>query len=134
MKEIICILVLSFLFGGNAHSEEVILHCKFKYGDRTSQGVKTEYRQGEIKDEYLKIDFEREKIISAPHYIGFIKPSVLFKLDELVWYDGKENHYGFFAALSRVTGKLQIIWNNFETNNRWSTEYNYSCSKGNLKF
>ena len=127
-------MVLGLLFGGNAHSKEVILHCKFKYGEQTSPGVKTEYKQGEIKDEYLKIDFEKEKIISAPHYHGFIKPSVLFKLDELVWYDGKESHYGFFALLSRVTGELKIVWNNIETNNIWSTLYYYSCSKGNLKF
>jgi hypothetical protein len=122
------------MIGGVARAEVIVLHCKFKSGDKTSPGVSIDYKKGDIKDEFLKIDFEKEKIISAPHYVGFIKPSVLFRLDKLSWYDSKTNYYIFFSDLNRVSGELKITWNNMETNNKWSTLYYYDCSKGNLKF
>ena len=122
------------MLGVNANAEETVLHCKFKYGDKRTKGVIIDYKKGDIKDEFLKIDFEKEKIISAPHYVGFIKPSVFFELEKLSWYDSKKDDYLFFSLLNRVSGELKISWTNMQTNNKWSTLYYYDCSKGNLKF
>ena len=55
-------LLLIFLFLTSVANAETLLHCKFKWGDKVSPGKRTTYTEGEIKDIYLKIDFDKEKV------------------------------------------------------------------------
>ena len=144
IKNSLTIMVLGlFLFiSQTSIAAETMLHCKFKYGDRTILGKTQDYGPGDIEDEYLKIDFDKEKIISVPHYTrgyfgidGFGRDSVLFKDVELVWYGKKKDVYSYHASLNRQTGKLKILYNQSSSKpERESTEYNYSCSRTKLKF
>ena len=65
MRYLIVFLILTV----NSYSAETTLYCKFKNGDRWKDPDRNKVilGEGDVVDEYLKIDFEKEKIISAPN-------------------------------------------------------------------
>lgn len=102
-------------------------------GDRTNPNK--EWGIGDQPDEYLKIDFEKEKIKDAPYFENFFVSNLLFWVNKVTWYRTKKNSYSFFAELNRETGVLKIIWNKLPSNSEaYSTEHIYQCKKANMKF
>jgi len=133
MKKLLSILVFSLLFSGGASAEITTLHCKFVLGDRTNP--KIEYGIGDQQDEYLKIDFDKEKIVSAPYYENIFVSNPLFQIDKVTWHRTKKKSYSFFSELDRKTGQLNIIWNKLPSGTEaYSTEHIYECSKAEMKF
>lgn len=128
-------LLLIFLFLTSAANAETLLHCKFKWGDKVSPGERTTYTEGEIKDIYLKIDFEKEKVIESPFGIygtfGISKTNILFTTSEVRWW-GENQYVSLFANLNRQNGELRSVYNRKDV--RESSEENYICSRGKLKF
>ena len=131
-------LIIFLILTANSYSAETTLYCKFKNGDgwQDPDRKKVILGEGDIKDEYLKIDFDKEKIISAPNYEGFWKTNVIFDPNIVKWNGSKKGVYSYSAELNRETGKLWIIWNQFKTKYtiREAWEYNYDCSKAKMKF
>ena len=137
MKPLLTFLTLFLMLGGVAGAE-ITLYCKFKNGGGWQDPDRKEVilGEGDVEDEYLKIDFEKEKIISAPNYEGFWKTSVIFQPTSVDWHGSKKGVYSYSAKLDRETGKLWIIRNQFKTKYtiREAWEYNYTCSKAKMKF
>lgn len=130
----VLILVLSFLILTNAVNAETLLHCKFKWGDKVTPGVRTMIDARFMKDIYLKIDFEKEKSIESPFNIYGTFGSntkVVFAISEVRWF-GENKYIRKSATLDRQTGNLRIVYNSLERTE--SGEENYICTKGNLKF
>ena len=133
MKKILTLILLSFLFTNISYSEVVNLKCSFVLGDQTKP--KKEWGIGDQPDEYLKINFEKEKIIEAPYYENFFVSNPVFRRNKVTWNRLKKNKYMFFAELNRENGVLNIVWNKLPTDSqRYSTEHIYQCEKANLKF
>jgi len=129
-------LIILLLISQTAFSAEKLLHCKFKWGDKVSPEKKTVFSEGELSDVYLKIDFDREKVIDSPFNVygtfGINKTNVVFTSSEVKWY-GKNKYVRRVATLDRQTGRLRSVYNNL-ANKRESGEENYTCSLGNLRF
>ena len=134
MRLVIVFLILTV----NSYSAETTLYCKFINGDGWQDPDRKEIilGQGDVKDEYLKIDFNKEKIISAPNYEGSWKTRVIFKPSIVTWQGSKKGVYSYTAELDRETGKLSIIRNQFKTKYtiREAWGYNYNCTKAKMKF
>jgi len=130
------ILLISFLLSGNAYAKETKLHCKFVSGDKTAPGKKRIfYKKGDLSDVYLKIDFDREKVIESPFNVyGLLgsKTSIIFDGAEVSW-TGKNKYVHKVAILNRQNGNL-IEVDNILDDSREATQRNYICSKSRLKF
>lgn len=104
-------------------------------GERANPNETIEWGLGDQPDEYLKIDFEKERIKEAPHYENLFVSSPFFWENKVTWYRTRKNLYSYFAELNRETGVLNIIWNKLPSDaKRYSTEHIYQCEKANLKF
>ena len=133
MKKILTLILLSFLFTNISYSEVVNLKCSFVLGDQTKP--KKEWGIGDQPDEYLKINFEEEKIVEAPYYENKFVSNPVFWQKYVSWNRLKKNKYMFFAELNRETGVLNIVWNKLPTNSEaYSTEHVYQCKKSEFKF
>ena len=135
MKKLFTLILISFLYLNPSYSEEITLKCLFVMGERTSPNEVREWGLGDQPDEYLKLDFEKEKIKDAPYYENFFVSNPLFWENKVTWHRTKKNSYGFFAELNRETGVLNIIWNKLPSDSkRYSTEHIYQCEKAKMKF
>lgn len=139
MKNIFLLVLISFLISNISYSEEKTLHCKFVGGDLVEfiQDGKnrTIYGAGDIEDEYIVIDFEKEKIKSAPYYRNIFVTNPLFQADEVSWDGFKKNVFSYSVRLNRKNGRLWIIYNQLPPEaGKLSWEYNYDCEEAKLKF
>ncbi len=127
------ILASSFLFLvlSNAVRAETILHCKFKSGTTYLQKEQTNYTMNDV---FLKIDFDKEKVIESPfgvYKFGISKTNILFTTSEVTW-SGQNDYVRIFVNLNRQTGEL--VSNRNYLKEFKLDEEKYLCSKGKLKF
>jgi len=139
MRKTFLLILFSFLISNISYSEEKTLHCKFVGGDLVEfiQDGKnrTIYGAGDKEDEYIVIDFEKEKIKSAPYYVNKFLTYPLFQADEVGWDRRKKNEFSYSVRLNRKNGRLWIIYNQLPTEpGVFSWEYNYDCEDAKLKF
>ena len=128
----IIILVFSFLILTNVVYAETLLHCKFKSGTTYLRKEQTNYTKEDI---FLKIDFNKEKVIESPFGVygtfGVSKTNILFTTSEVKWW-GKNDYVEISVNLNRQTGEL--ISNSNSLKEFKLDEAKYLCSKGKLKF
>jgi hypothetical protein len=127
----IIILVFSFLILTNAVNAETLLHCKFKSGTTYLRKEQTNYTTDDV---FLKIDFNKEKVIESPfgvYKFGISKTNILFTTSEVTW-SGQNDYVKIFVNLNRQTGEL-VSNQNFLKEFKLD-EAKYLCSKGKLKF
>jgi len=127
------ILASSFLFLvlSNAVRAETILNCKFKSGITYLQKEQTNFT---VNDVFLKIDFDKKKVIESPfgvYKFGILKTNILFTTSEVMWH-GKNDDVEISVKLNRQTGEL--VSNRNSLKEFKLDEEKYLCSKGNLKF
>ena len=139
LKNFFLIIFISFLISNISYSEEKTLRCLFVLGERnefTENGTKTfEFGIGDKEDEYLVIDFEKERIKSAPYYQGFFSTNFTFQPEKITWSKTKKNNYTFYVELNRVSGRLQIIYNSLPTGiGSYNEEYFYTCENFKTRF
>ena len=101
------ILASSFLFLvlSNVVRAETILNCKFKSGTTYLQKGQTNFT---VNDVFLKIDFDKEKVIESPfgvYKFGISKTNILFTTSEVTW-SGQNDYVKIFVNLNRQTGEL----------------------------
>ena len=132
---LLILIISGMLLLSTVARAETLLQCKFNSGDRVFSGVKTTYTEGEIQDIFLKIDFEKEKVIESPFGIygtfGISKTNILFTTTEVKWW-GENQYVSMFANLNRQNGELKSVYNK-KDGGESRLEY-YICSKGKLKF
>jgi len=135
-KLFLSILVICSLLGGNAYAKETKLHCEFVSGDKVAPGKKKIlYKEGDLSDVYLKIDFDREKVIESPFNVYGLfgsKTTIIFDGAEVSW-TGKNSSIRKVAILNRQNGRLIEVYNILD-DSREAGERNYLCSKSKLKF
>ena len=86
MKKLLSILVLGLLLSVNAYAKETRLHCEFVSGVKVAPGKKKIlYKEGDLSDVYLKIDFDEEKVIESPFNVYG-----LFGSKTTIIFDGAE--------------------------------------------
>lgn len=128
----ILILVFSFLILTNAVNAETLLHCKFKNGTTYLRKEQTNFTMDDV---FLKIDFNKEKVIESPFGVygtfGVSKTNILFTTSEVKWW-GKNDYVEISANLNRQTGELVSNQNSLKEFKL--DEAKYLCSKGKLKF
>jgi hypothetical protein len=127
----IIILVFSFLILTNVVYAETLLHCKFKSGTTYLRKEQTNYTTDDV---FLKIDFNKEKVIESPfgvYKFGISKTNILFTTSEVTW-SGQNDYVKIFVNLNRQTGEL-VSNQNFLKEFKLD-EAKYLCSKGKLKF
>jgi len=128
------ILASSFLFLvlSNAVRAETILHCKFKSGTTYLRKEQTNFTMNDV---FLKIDFNKEKVIESPFGVsgtfGISKTNIFFTTSEVIWH-GKNDDVEISVKLNRQTGEL--VSNRNSLKEFKLDEEKYLCSKGNLKF
>ena len=127
------ILASSFLFLvlSNVVRAETILHCKFKSGTTYLQKGQTNFT---VNDVFLKIDFDKEKVIESPfgvYKFGISKTNILFTTSEVTW-SWQNDYVKIFVNLNRQTGEL-VSTRNYLKESKLDEE-KYLCSKGKLKF
>ena len=136
MRKLIFILFLNLIFCGSAYSKETGIYCEFISGDIVAPGKqKIIYKKGDLTDIYLKIDFDREKVIDSPFNIYGLfgsKTTIIFDGVEVSW-TGENKYIRKTAILNRQDGSLIEVYNMLD-GSRESGERNYLCSKGKLKF
>ena len=136
IKKLLGIVVLGLLLGGNAYAKETKLHCEFVSGDKVAPGKKKIlYKEGDLSDVYLKIDFDKEKVIESPFNVyGLLgsKTSIIFDGAEVSW-TGKNKYVHKVAILNRQNGNLIEVDNILDDSGE-VTQRNYICSKSKLKF
>lgn len=128
----ILILVFSLLILTNAVNAETLLHCKFKSGTTYLRKEQTNFTMDDV---FLKIDFNKEKVIESPFGVygtfGVSKTNILFTTSEVKWW-GKNDYVEISVNLNRQTGEL--ISNRNSLKEFKLDEEKYLCSKGKLKF
>ena len=127
----IIILVFSFLILTNVVYAETLLHCKFKSGTTYLRKEQTNFTMDDV---FLKIDFNKEKVIESPfgvYKFGISKTNILFTTSEVTW-SGQNDYVKIFVSLNRQTGEL--ISNRNSLKEFKLDEEKYLCSKGKLKF
>ena len=127
----ILILVFSLLILTNAVNAETLLHCKFKSGTTYLRKEQTNFTMDDV---FLKIDFNKEKVIESPfgvYKFGISKTNILFTTSEVTW-SGQNDYVKIFVNLNRQTGEL-VSNQNFLKEFKLD-EAKYLCSKGKLKF
>jgi hypothetical protein len=127
----IIILVFSFLILTNVVYAETLLHCKFKSGTTYLRKEQTNFTMDDV---FLKIDFNKEKVIESPfgvYKFGISKTNILFTTSEVTW-SGQNDYVKIFVNLNRQTGEL-VSNQNFLKEFKLD-EAKYLCSKGKLKF
>ena len=127
----ILILVFSFLILTNAVNAETLLHCKFKSGTTYLQKGQTNFT---VNDVFLKIDFDKKKVIESPfgvYKFGISKTNILFTTSEVTW-SGQNDYVKIFVNLNRQTGEL--VSNRNDLKEFKLDEEKYLCSKSKLKF
>jgi hypothetical protein len=128
----ILIFVFSFLILTNAVNAETILHCKFKSGTTYLRKEQTNFTMDDV---FLKIDFNKEKVIESPFGVygtfGISKTNILFTTSEVMWH-GKNDDVEISVKLNRQTGEL--VSNRNSLKEFKLDEAKYLCSKGRLKF
>lgn len=128
----ILILVFSFLILTNAVNAETLLHCKFKSGTTYLRKEQTNFTMDDV---FLKIDFNKEKVIESPFGVygtfGISKTNILFTTSEVTW-SGQNDYVKIFVNLNRQTGELVSNQNSLKEFKL--DEAKYLCSKGKLKF
>ena len=128
----IFILVFSFLAVASAVNAETLLHCKFKNGTTYLRKEQTNFTMDDV---FLKIDFNKEKVIESPFGVygtfGVSKTNILFTTSEVKWW-GKNDYVEISVNLNRQTGEL--ISNSNSLKEFKLDEAKYLCSKGKLKF
>ena len=127
----IFILVFSFLAVASAVNAETLLHCKFKSGTTYLRKEQTNFTMDDV---FLKIDFNKEKVIESPfgvYKFGISKTNILFTTSEVTW-SGQNDYVKIFVNLNRQTGELVSNQNSLKEF-KWD-EAKYLCSKGKLKF
>ncbi|MDA9745025.1 hypothetical protein N9U84_04665 [Candidatus Pelagibacter sp.] len=136
MKKLFGIVVLCLVLSGNAYTKETKLHCKFIGGDKVVPGKqKIIYEEGDLSDEYLKIDFDREKVIDHPFKVYGLFSSentIIFDGAEVSW-TGKNKYIRKVAILNRQDGRLIEVYNILD-DSREAGERNYLCSETKFKF
>ncbi len=136
MNKLLGIVVLGLLLSGNAYAKETRIHCKFIGGDKVAPGKqKIIYKEGDLSDVYLKIDFDREKVIDSPFNVyGLLgsKTTIIFDGAEVSW-TGENKSIRKVAILNRQNGRLIEVYNILD-DSREAGERNYLCSKSKLKF
>ena len=127
----ILILVFSLLILTNAVNAETLLHCKFKSGTTYLRKEQTNFIMDDV---FLKIDFNKEKVIESPfgvYKFGISKTNILFTTSEVIWH-GKNDDVEISVKLNRQTGELVSNQNSLKEFKL--DEAKYLCSKGKLKF
>ena len=127
----IFILVFSFLAVASAVNAETLLHCKFKSGTTYLRKEQTNFTMDDV---FLKIDFNKEKVIESPfgvYKFGISKTNILFTTSEVTW-SGQNDYVKIFVNLNRQTGELVSNQNSLKEFKL--DEAKYLCSKGKLKF
>ena len=127
----IFILVFSFLAVASAVNAETLLHCKFKNGTTYLRKEQTNFTMDDV---FLKIDFNKEKVIESPfgvYKFGISKTNILFTTSEVTW-SGQNDYVKIFVNLNRQTGELVSNQNSLKEFKL--DEAKYLCSKGKLKF
>jgi hypothetical protein len=127
----IIILVFSFLILTNVVYAETLLHCKFKSGTTYLRKEQTNFTMDDV---FLKIDFNKEKVIESPfgvYKFGISKTNILFTTSEVTW-SGQNDYVKIFVSLNRQTGELISNLNSLKEFKL--DEEKYLCSKGKLKF
>ena len=127
----ILILVFSLLILTNAVNAETLLHCKFKSGTTYLRKEQTNFTMDDV---FLKIDFNKEKVIESPfgvYKFGISKTNILFTTSEVTW-SGQNDYVKIFVNLNRQTGELVSNQNSLKEFKL--DEAKYLCSKGKLKF
>ena len=127
----VLILVFSFLILTKVVYAETLLHCKFKSGTTYLRKEQTNYTMDDV---FLKIDFNKEKVIESPfgvYKFGISKTNILFTTSEVTW-SGQNDYVKIFVSLNRQTGEL--ISNRNSLKEFKLDEEKYLCSKGKLKF
>ncbi len=132
MRTLILASSLLFLVLSNVVRAETILHCKFKSGTTYLQKEQTNYTMNDV---FLKIDFDKEKVIESPFGVygtfGVSKTNILFTTSEVKWW-GKNDYVEISVNLNRQTGEL--VSNHNSLKEFKLDEAKYLCSKGKLKF
>jgi len=132
MRPLILASSLLFLVLSNAVRAETILHCKFKSGTTYLRKEQTNFTMNDV---FLKIDFNKEKVIESPFGVygtfGISKTNILFTTSEVTW-SGQNDYVKIFVTLNRQTGELVSTRNSLKEFKL--DEEKYLCSKGNLKF
>ncbi len=127
----VLILVFSFLILTKVVYAETLLHCKFKSGTTYLRKEQTNFTMDDV---FLKIDFNKEKVIESPfgvYKFGISKTNILFTTSEVTW-SGQNDYVKIFVSLNRQTGEL--ISNRNSLKEFKLDEEKYLCSKGKLKF
>ena len=131
MKTLFIVSSFLFLVLSNVVRAETILHCKFKKGTTYLQKGQTNFTADDV---FIKIDFDKEKVIESPfgaYKFGISKTDILFKTSEVTWL-GQNDYVKIFVKLNRQTGELE---SNIDFLKEFKLdETKYLCSKGNLKF
>ena len=129
-------LIIFLFISQTSIAAETLLHCEFKYGDKVGPRIQNEtFGPGDMEDVYLKIDFEREKVIESPFVVyGTFgsKTKILFNGSEVTW-TGKNKYIRLVAVLDRSTGELRSVYNKLDGSDT-SGEENYICKKSRLRF
>ena len=138
MKKLLSILVLSFLFGGSAYSEETILNCEFDQGQII-------WREGKIeaynstdpakpKNKTLRINSKKKELFLFVDDISPIdKNRVIWTDNEIKWFFNDDN-YNLDTDLNRYTGSL-VESINFKNNSKLiSRTHTFNCKKEEKKF
>ena len=138
MKKLLSILVLSFLFGGSAYSEETILNCEFDQGQII-------WREGKIeaynstdpakpKNKTLRINSKKKELFLFVDDISPIdKNRVMWTDKEIKWFFNDDN-YSLDTDLNRYTGSL-VESINFKNNPKLiSRTHTFNCKKEEKKF
>ena len=127
----VLILVFSFLILTKVVYAETLLHCKFKSGTTYLRKEQTNYTMDDV---FLKIDFNKEKVIESPfgvYKFGISKTNILFTTSEVTW-SGQNDYVKIFVNLNRQTGEL--VSNRNDLKEFKLDEEKYLCSKSKLKF
>jgi len=131
MRTLILASYLLLLVLGGVVRAETILNCKFKSGTTYLQKGQTNFT---VNDVFLKIDFDKEKVIESPfgvYKFGISKTNILFTTSEVTW-SGQNDYVKIFVNLNRQTGEL-VSTRNYLKESKLDEE-KYLCSKGKLKF
>ena len=139
MKKLLGIVVLAFLYSGNAYSEEIILNCEFDQGHIVWGDGEIEFinNTNPVKptNKTLRINSKKKELFKRVDDISPIdKNRVLWTDKEIKWFYNS-NILSIDTNLNRYTGSL-VESVNFKpkTAKVISTTYTFNCKKEEKKF